>query len=129
MKSEAWNGLTVKLRVNGNDLTEYDQGDQDGGEPNTSVCYVEAVPGANFSIELRAQQRFPYRSYYIRSAVKLDGVAAQSTIYSPDYANEIMRRSEAGVYNGGPNSGTLERFTFAELKTSKQTVKRTPHLR
>ena len=58
MKSLSWPGITVTLRVDGKDLVEYNEPDNDSADPNTGntiVRFVEAVTDKTFLSKFSAK--------------------------------------------------------------------------
>ena len=118
MKSGAWPGLVAKLRINDNDLHEYDDEDADAGNHNTDTKYVEAVSGANFTVELWVKPHFRYKTHALQCSLLLDDVFIRSSIYDAEKYPDEVRSSVRGVYRCLHGEHVIEKFAFAELETS-----------
>lgn len=125
MRLDAVPGLEIALRVNLQDLKEYEdaEGEVAGqdGRNNAAVRYVEAVSGANFSVEFRTDRRFTYRNADLEMSVYLDGVFAEGQVYyaRPTHGghNDKTVSGRADTENG---QFLFRRFAFADLETSKR---------
>ena len=120
MKLQAVPGVEVCLRVNGGALHEYDDEDDEGQTELKSLKYVEAISGSNFAVSFNAdgsQLSGDVKKDHVECAIFLDGKWMCGKILdvyrSPVYYTDITGRS--GTVNG---QHVLQRFTFAELKTS-----------
>ena len=126
----------MSIRVDGNDLPEYEEPEteeqhsneeteteeQHSDDHETSVRYVEAISGANFSIELRTNPAFEYVDYDLRMQVFLDGVSACSIIKDAQPETGRIKESCTGVKRCIDGTWHLEKFVFAELQTSKHAL-------
>ena len=115
MKSPAYPGLSVSLRVGDYDLYEYEDTEADDTQDGqkTVVRYVEAVPNARFTIEYRVARRFRYKNLYMRQLVRLDGVVTNKSIIK-GHSNNSTEGRVCSV-NGRPQ---LQQYTFADLVMS-----------
>ena len=118
MKSTAWPGLSVTLRVHGDDLKEIEDDEAEGSGQRSVMRYVEALPGTNFSVELRVEDYFHYKSNDLRMDVLVDGVAIRSMVFGPKHRGVPIRDSCKGILNRIDGEWQLQKFAFAELQTS-----------
>lgn len=116
MKLPTLPGLEIALSVNREDLQEYDEADADDTE-NGAVRFVEAVSGANFTVEFRTDIRFAYRNDDLELRISLDGVHAEALVF---YAPKLgVTKTVTGRMEFRNGQAFNRRFTFAELNTSK----------
>lgn len=117
-------GLEIALRVDGQDLREYDRMEDEGaGEdsnPTVVTRYVEAISGANFSVEFRPTGAFRWPHNELELCVHLDGVWATGKVYHPraatgGHSNKSV--SGANAYENGQY--VFRNFAFADLHTSE----------
>ena len=124
MKHYAYPGVDVRLRVGGIDLVEYDIDDLDEDEVSSVTKYVEAAAGANFTVNFSATPNSAkYRDDVVVMDVRLDGRSICSRIYTIDTAAaRIVGKYVHNLDGIETNTATgmmLEKFTFAELQTSR----------
>lgn len=72
MHSNAVARASVFIRSNGVAILEYDD-DADTATPNTTICYVEAVPNTPFTIDLELTPDFPHNEHELSFRASVDG--------------------------------------------------------
>lgn len=124
MRLSSLPGLDITLRVDGQDLQEYEHTGEDDSEEETSddvmKRYVEATSGANFSVEFRTANHFKYRDSELELRVYLDGVWASGKVLHPCGHHRGHHKTSVASAIGHENGRCVSRsFAFADLHTSK----------
>lgn len=120
MKLGAVPGVEVSILKEGAPLREYDDEETDEKDRLKGVKYVEATPGSNFTVFLsvRKSELVGHEKDHLRCSVSLDGKGVYSTVLgasgSPSYFKS-MKGQECTI----KGQRYLQRFTFAELNTSR----------
>lgn len=113
-------GLTVTLEVAGQDLAEYDDGDEEKEAPDTTTKYVEAQSGANFGFVCRFDAAaFPYRNDHVETELYMDGQYICGMMYDPTRIANGARDSCTRLSETRGDKKYTQYFTFAELNISK----------
>lgn len=112
----------VRLRVDGEDLAEYDIDDLDD-DVNTVTKYVEATAGANFVVYFSATPQCAKDPCdVVRMTVYLDGKRITGMIYTINGPSALgmglYDHALEGVESNTATGKVLERFAFAQLLTS-----------
>ena len=109
-------GLRVNIVVNGKELQEYDDDEDEAAKPNTVTKYVEAISNATFEIRCYISSLFPHSTHDIKVSVYLDGnpiegaILLQDKIFRPFHTLSGACTSEGGRW--------FERkFCFSEICT------------
>ncbi|RDI85421.1 hypothetical protein Vi05172_g4764 [Venturia inaequalis] len=118
-------GLEVDIVVNGNALREYDT-HKDSDEPteksDSAIKYVEAQPGQEFAIRVRANRQFRYRQHDLTYRVYSDGeFQGSGTICKENYIRGTMSTRE-GVKRSVAGRIVLRKFQFSTLITDDRPV-------
>jgi hypothetical protein len=104
----------VSVLVNGVALTEFSTKSGDGQGATT---FIEAVPGATFSVEVELEPAFATRRLkdQIVSSIRLDGETVSGSVI---YADNLPAKSMvSGVSERKNGEATLRAFVFAEHAT------------
>ena len=109
-------GLDVHLAVNGQHLPELGDDANEQQKPENPSTYVEATSACTFSVELLFGPDFPYSNDDIRCAVLLDGKEATAVVDHPPHTGS---KTVNGVVTRHADEFSLERFVFADLRTSQ----------
>lgn len=123
MRAPSLPGLDIALRVNGQDLQEYEYTEEDGHEEGSSETavtrYVEATSGANFSVEFSTANDFKHRHSQLELRVYLDGVGASGKVLHPcEYHGGHHNTSVASTFGHEGGQCVSRSFAFADLHTS-----------
>jgi len=116
-------GVEVTIRVANTALTEYEDGDNTGLEleaAKTAAAYIEAVPGANFKVELKLNASFPYTEDHLNCEVYADGTWVVGGVIDLTRPRPLgwavfLEGSVENVDGGA----VLRRFQFAEHQMSE----------
>jgi hypothetical protein len=122
MKLDTSPGVDVNVCVDGTPLQEYD--DTDGGANEDSlkgISYVEAVPGANFTVRFQAYkpQMGGCGLDRVNLAIHMDGKCAISHVLEV-HANPILESFTSKVEGIDRNVNgrfVREKFVFSTLQT------------
>lgn len=108
-------GVSATVQVGNRDLTEHEDPEEDDGD--ALVRYIEAVPGQNFEVRAHLHHNFLYRHDDIEIWVWVDGKRTTGLV--------LARKSTDAHFQGARSTvrgqSFLQRFRFAELKTSRFT--------
>ena len=118
MRIDCLPGVSVTIRVDGRDLLEYNTDEVDEDDNTVSSAFVEALPGANFSVELILGKTFPYKRNDLSFDVHLDGAWARGLVLDLDNNKNGQPGTINGVVTEDRNGSTMKIFVFAEHKTS-----------
>ena len=105
----------VSVLVNGNTLPEYNT---DSGDGKGALSFIEAVPGAAFTVELELEAAFVNRNplYALTFSIYLDGeVVCSNLVY---LTCRPVKSILDGVLEQQQGQTTLRGFVFAQLTTS-----------
>lgn len=108
-------GVSATVQVGHRDLTEHEDPEEDDGD--ALVRYVEAVPGQNFEVRAHLHHNFLYRHDDINIVVWIDGKWTASQVLTRNSTDAHFRGARRTVRG----QSYLQRFCFAELKTSRFT--------
>lgn len=105
----------VSVLVNGNTLPEYNT---DSGDGKGALSFIEAVPGAAFTVELELEAAFVNRNPLdaLTFSIYLDGEVACSNLVYLTF--RPVKSILDGVLEQQQGQTTLRGFVFAELTTS-----------
>ncbi|KAH9808833.1 hypothetical protein Tdes44962_MAKER06252 [Teratosphaeria destructans] len=109
-------GLFLGIDVNGEDLTQYDETDQDEQKPHTIIKYVEAVTGAEFGISSRVNSSlFPFARDGVRLDIDIDGSLSFRWHFLAMDVAKSGRRVMAGAKHRTVEGMVKRPMLFAEL--------------
>jgi hypothetical protein len=119
MRAKCLPKARVIVRVDGKRVVEHGL-ENDG---MTATAFIEAVPGANFAIQLDIEQGFAYRKSEDRIdfCVYIDGHGAAGNIVSTHHApihKSIAQARVEGKVETIKGVDMLREFQFVELKCS-----------
>lgn len=125
MRSSTWPGLDVNLVIDGVAMQEHEDQEAENEHPfsnhKTVTRYVQAVSGANFSVDLHMQQHFPYKHHDIAVRLLLDGAVAKQPIIEKGRLQSRFTHKFKGIEKLINGQWQLNRFAFADLRTCKST--------
>jgi hypothetical protein len=106
----------VSVLVNGNILPEYNT---DSGDGKGALSFIEAVPGAAFTVELELEAAFVNRNPLdaLTFSIYLDGEVVCSNLVYLTFRPAVKSILD-GVLEQQQGQTTLRGFVFAELTTS-----------
>lgn len=118
MKLECLPGMTATVRVYGKDLQEFTSEEVTENTGKDQVRYVEAEPGADFSIVLVAGKGFPHHEECIWVTIDVDGQRiANKTLHEGFFLrNDYICSTRSTKHE---LSTVVERLSFAKVETSK----------
>ena len=110
------NGIEATVQVNGHDLEEYDDEEDEGNETNTQSKYVEASSGASFAILTKIGQSakstagnaFIFHIY-------IDGVKVE--VFTMGYHNTF--RVTQASYECNHGVASIRPFSFKQMDISR----------
>ncbi|EME45426.1 hypothetical protein DOTSEDRAFT_71220 [Dothistroma septosporum NZE10] len=129
MKHYLHPGVQVSLRVGGVDLAEYNIDDEEDEEVNTVTKYVEAVSGANFTVNFNAKvDCAPDPRDSCQMSVHLDGKYVTNIVFKMRDTTALARGTFEQLCEGHRSTAAaggynLEKFAFAALQTNDGPVK------
>ena len=109
-------GLDVHLVVNGQHLPELGDDTDEPQKPENPSSYVEATSGSTFCVDVLFGPEFPYANDDIRYAISLDSREVAAFLSHPPHTGS---KTIKGVVTRNADLCTLERFVFADLRTSQ----------
>lgn len=77
-------GLTVTVKINGTDATEYADDDQGDNNPNTVVKYIEAISGQPFAVHVKGSEPNSMQWDAYSCCINIDGERAVGFYLSRD---------------------------------------------
>lgn len=118
-------GLEADILVNGVARKEYVDPDSSHEDtPHSVTVYIEAQEDASFSVQLRRDDRFKYRSNELCWSVQLDGKKVRETLLKDNTDIDYRHATIDGTYYQTDSGSFKKNFFFSTLTTSK---KLTPH--
>lgn len=119
MKLDCLPGAHVAVRVDGQDLQEYSSDVVEELMGDDQVCYVEAKPGAAFSIVFNAGSDFPYHHDNIRISVHIDGqhITTNTAVKGYFLINPTWTCSSRTTTVGSKT--VVQSLNFGSMETSK----------
>lgn len=120
MRATFLSGTEVTVRVANSALQEYDVDDSSLETAKTAAAYIEAVPGANFVIEVKLAPSFPYTKDCVECQLYIDGNWVCGELIDLTKVKSRGRTLHLDGCEENINGGAvLRRFTFAEHQASK----------
>lgn len=120
MKIRSLKGIEVTLRVDGEDLKEYDDDTSEAILKHSLSKYVECTSGAIFAIGIQSTPKFRYKREDLDCIVYLDGEKAIAHVVDRETLSVKSSTAIEGVLQNVDGATVLERFTFAQLHTSER---------
>jgi len=117
MRADFLTGASVCIRADGADLREYESDTTGLDTAKTAISYIEAVPSANFTVELRLTSAFPYTKDHLSCHVHLDGKWVRGTITDLSLRGSVF--SLDGSIETTKGFSTKRKFAFAEHDMSE----------
>jgi hypothetical protein len=119
MRADCLPHANVTVRVAGEALTEHHTENFSADDAMTATSFVEAVPGARFTVDLNLEPGFAYRNHKDRISflVYVDGQWVKDSIIT----SHVLPHSVAinGLLETLSGVSTLKRLSFAEHTSSK----------
>ena len=115
MRANCLPNVSVAVHVNGNALPEHHADSEDG---KTSLCYAEAVSGAEFSLVLTIEPGYAYRKEHLQFRVFLDGSQGNSLIINPRRMTKGCTSTIEQESRHADGYSYDRKFTFARHETS-----------
>jgi hypothetical protein len=116
MYADCLPGACVTVSIAGEKAVEYDT----ENEPLRAKSFIEAIPGANFTVNLDVEQHFAYRNPEdtLRFKVSLDGHKARANLIDTHRRNVIHIKVEGVKIVTEDDVVMLKKFQFAEHDSS-----------
>jgi hypothetical protein len=115
-------GVTVTIRSDKTDLTEYPHGLPIDRTAPTIAKYVECFTNADFTIQIQLRAPFKFPSSKIITKVQIDGERVPGVILRKDLYEKNGRRLDSSVEGAVEESSDkifTKSFKFAEILQSK----------
>jgi hypothetical protein len=117
------NCFECTISVNGSVAKEYDapEEEKDRMDANVVTKYIEAVCGANFSVEFKIKPQYEFDSDYLAAIIKLDGerrgrISIKPSSFSRDHG--AANRCDGIRVNNG-DAWVFRKYKFGNLEISE----------
>ena len=112
--------IEVVIRVNGQELKEYDDEDASNDDESSVSKYVEATSGAEFQVVTSAPISYQFSSDALAIKIYLDGVYVENGLVLKEHVRGLCawqwQRTFHGAKSFDGNRWELKPFKFVEIK-------------
>lgn len=114
-------GITAHVVVDGTDLVEYDDPDNEELPGHTAMKYIEVASGATFSFKITIGPKYRYKANSLQVDFRLDGTWVDGIIV---HSAELQKKGEwsttlSGVRIFDGQKHQMKPFTFANISLGK----------
>ena len=110
--------IEVVIRVNGQELKEYDDEDASNDDESSVSKYVEATSGAEFQILTSAPKLYRFSSDAVAIKIYMDGAYVDDALFSKEDAGwtGAWKKSFDGARRFDGSRWKVKPFKFIEIK-------------
>lgn len=109
-------GLEANIVVNGKELQEYDDDEDEAAKPNTVTKYIEAISNATFEIRWSISSPFPHSTHDFQVSVYLDGNLIEQVLSPQDRISRPFH-TLSGTHTLEGGRWFEHKFCFSEICT------------
>ena len=121
-------GIEVSVVIDGKALTEYDDEDaanENSDHPSEVSKYIEAIPDAEFSIDITMPRSYNFAMNHLSFRLSLDGTLVRNRVYPKAHLKRLRKDWHENIAGSPMKNGEkcyLRPFKFNDIKIGKTTL-------